>query len=403
MNIFETVRTALESLASNKLRTILTMLGVIIGVASVVSLLSIGAGVSSGITSRVSSLGSNLLTISTDGRNSAARLTNNDVAALADPLSVPGADRVVPEVRGNSRAAAGIYQRNTQVAGTTPDMFTIRNITLSDGAVFTQQELDLRTRDAIMGATVADVLFPAGGAVGQTVLIDNVPFRVAGVADKKGGFGPSNPDDVIYVPLTVAQEKLFVRRATGLKSVSNIYIETSATAKAETVKADITAVLRAQHNLGDAQADDFRLVDQAEIANNLESIATFLTIFLGAVGAISLLVGGIGIMNIMLVSVTERTREIGVRKALGARRANILSQFLVEALTVSAVAGLIGVGFGLAISAAAGNVPGFVKPVVAPGTIIVSFGFSVLIGVVFGLYPAWRASRLVPVDALRYE
>ncbi|MBK8835405.1 MAG: ABC transporter permease [Anaerolineae bacterium] len=209
-----------------------------------------------------------------------------------------------------------------------------------------------------MGATVADVLFPAGGAVGQTVLIDNVPFRVAGVADKKGGFGPSNPDDVIYVPLTVAQEKLFVRRATGLKSVSNIYIETSQTAKAEAVKADITAVLRAQHNLGDAQADDFRLVDQAEIASNLESIATFLTIFLGAVGAISLLVGGIGIMNIMLVSVTERTREIGVRKALGARRINILSQFLVEALTVSAVAGLIGVGFGLAISAAAGNVPG---------------------------------------------
>ena len=197
MNIFETIRTALESLASNKLRTILTMLGVIIGVASVVSLLSIGAGVSSGITSRVSSLGSNLLTISTDGRNTAARLTNNDVAALSDPLSVPGAERVVPEVRGNSRAAAGIYQRSTQVAGTTPDMFIIRNITLSDGAVFTQQEIDLRTRDAIMGATAADELFPAGGAVGQTVLIDNVPFRAAGVADKKGGFGPAIPDAVI--------------------------------------------------------------------------------------------------------------------------------------------------------------------------------------------------------------
>ena len=403
MNIFDTIRTALESLSSNKLRTILTMLGVIIGVASVVSLLSIGAGVSSGITSRVSSLGSNLLTLSADGRAANARLTSNDVTALADPLNVPGLVRVVPEVRGNSRAAAGVNQRATQVAGTTPDMFVIRNISMTEGTAFGDQEVELRTRDAVLGSTIADVLFPAGGALGQTVLIDNVPFRVVAVAEKKGGFGPANPDDVIYVPLTVAQEKLYVRRAQGLKSVSNIYIETDPASKADVVKADITAVLRQQHNLSEAQADDFRLVDQAEIANSLESIATALTVFLGAIGAISLLVGGIGIMNIMLVSVTERTREIGVRKALGARRANIMTQFLVEALTVSVIAGLIGLGFGLGVSSLAGNIPGFVKPIVVPGTVIVSFGFSVIIGVVFGLYPAWRASRLVPVEALRYE
>jgi putative ABC transport system permease protein len=405
MNIFETIRTALESLLSNKLRTILTMLGVIIGVGSVVALLSIGAGAAGFITGRIRNIGSNTLTISAGFQTPNARLTNSDVTALADPLNVPELTAVVPEVRGNARVAAAATTSglNTSILGEVPDFFDVRSITLSSGDLFSQNDVDLRSRVAVLGATVASTLFSNGDAVGQTVLIGSVPFKVVGVAASVGGAGPNNTDDNVYVPLTVAQEKLFVKRAGGLKSVSTIYAQVSSTDVTQAAMDNISAVLRQQHNLLEGQTDDFRVFNQAQVAETLDAVAGALTAFLGVIGGISLLVGGIGIMNIMLVSVTERTREIGVRKAMGAKRRNILTQFLIEALTVSCLAGLIGVAFGIVASDFVGKVQTTLVPNVQAGTILIAFGFSALVGVIFGLYPAWRASRLEPVEALRFE
>ncbi|HEY3343217.1 MAG TPA: FtsX-like permease family protein, partial [Anaerolineae bacterium] len=237
----------------------------------------------------------------------------------------------------------------------------------------------------------------------QTILIGSVPFKVVGVAASVGGVGPNNTDDNVYVPITVAEEKLFVTRSTGLKSVSTVYIAVDTTSDIQNAMDSMSSVLRTNHNLLPGQADDFRVFNQAQIASTLDSVSQALTAFLGAIGGIALLVGGIGIMNIMLVSVTERTREIGVRKAIGAKRGAILLQFLTEALTVSSLAGVIGILLGIGASDIIGKVQTTLTPTVQPASVIISFSFSVLIGVIFGLYPAWRASRLEPVEALRYE
>ena len=403
MSIFETFRTAVESLNANKLRTLLTMLGVIIGVASVVALLSIGAGVSSNITSRINGMGTNMLSINTDNRQANARLTNADVRALDDPLRVPDVTSAIGEVRGNAKVMVGTNLRNTTVQGEMPGFFAMRNINMDTGSIYTDDDNTQRRRVAVLGYSLAQTLFNNSAlALGQTVMVDTTPFQVVGVAEQKGGFGPQSGDDTIYVPLNVAQEKLFVRRNTGLDSVSTIYAQIRSADVASSATQDISRTLRSAHNLLPTQADDFRVFNQAELASTLDSVAATLTEFLGAIGAISLLVGGIGIMNIMLVSVTERTREIGVRKAIGAARGAILLQFLIESLTVSASAGVIGLLLGMGISLFIGSQGSF-KSIIEPQTVAIAFGFSVLIGVVFGLYPAWRASRLQPVEALRYE
>jgi putative ABC transport system permease protein len=405
MSILETFRTALESLTANKLRTMLTMLGVIIGVASVVALLSIGAGVTANITGRIQGIGSNLVTISTDNRVSNARLTTSDVTALQDPVSLPEAQQILAEVRGTEvvAAATNTNSRSTSVLGEDPSFFTMRAIDMAEGSTFTENDVLLRSRVAVIGSAVETTLYPNGSALDQTILIGSVPFKVVGVAASVGGVGPNNTDDNVYVPITVAEEKLFVTRTGGLKSVSSIYVAVDNTNDIQPAMDNISTVLRKSHNLITGQSDDFRVFSQAQIANTLDSVSQALTAFLGAIGGIALLVGGIGIMNIMLVSVTERTREIGVRKAIGAKRGAILLQFLTEALTVSSLAGILGILLGVAASDIIGKVQTSLTPTVQPSAVIISFSFSVIIGVVFGLYPAWRASRLQPVEALRYE
>jgi putative ABC transport system permease protein len=402
MGLIETFRTALESLAANRMRAALTMLGVIIGTSAVVLLLALGEGVTNYFNAQFATFGSNQITVSPDNSVAGARLTNNDIKALRESLS--GAKRIVPQVSGNLNVVAGTSSKGFSIVGTTPDNFAMRTIGMQEGAVFSDEDVDGRVRNAVVGYQAAIDLFGGQPAVGQTMLINSVPFRIVGVTEKKGSAGPgSSSDDTVYVPLTVAQEKLFPNRASGMNSVSQITIEAASSEASAQLTQDIAEVLRQQHNLLFGQQDDFRVFDQSSTLATINGILLALQVFLAAIGAIALVVGGIGIMNIMLVSVTERTREIGVRKAIGATPGSIRLQFLVEALVVTVIAGGLGVVFASALSLLIGAVQTYITPVVQLDAVIIAVGVSVAIGVIFGLYPAYRASKLQPVEALRYE
>lgn len=402
MNLLEIFRTALESLMANKLRTLLTMLGVIIGVGSVVALLAIGTGVGNSITSRIQSNGTNLLTIQPDNRSSSgARLTMSDVEALSDPARVPQVKMVVPSVTGQGRIVAGTNSQSASVNGTVPANFDARSLTLTDGELFTTEDSESRRRVAVLGSTIASELFPDGDWLGQTILIANVPFKVTGVLSATGaGFGAS-ADDTVFVPLTVAQEKLFPNRNGGLQSLSSLTAVLYNANDANAAQTAISGVLREKHNLEDGQADDFRIFNQAQLSETLNSVSAILTAFLGAIGAISLIVGGIGIMNMMLTTVTERTREIGLRKAIGAQGGDIRKQFLFEAIVLTFTGGAIGILLGWLVSVGA-NAYGLAASV-SSGSVILAFAVSAAIGIVFGYYPAHRAAKLNPIEALRYE
>jgi putative ABC transport system permease protein len=403
MSLLELFQSALESLTSNKMRTFLTMLGVIIGVAAVVTLLALGAGVQASIDNQITSMGTNQLNISANRRVSGARLTLDDVNALADKYNVPDAVSVVPQLNGGSSVSAGINKDSPEIYGTTPDYFSVKNVAVAEGDIFSQSDVDLRLRVAVIGPTVATNLFGTADALNQTFLAGTVPFKVIGILQTKGGTGFGGTDDSVFVPLTVAMEKLFVSRAAGLKSVSSITVQAASADRANAASDEITALLRQRHNIILGQPDDFSVFNQASLISSLNTVVSTLTAFLGAIGAISLLVGGIGIMNIMLVSVTERTREIGVRKAIGAQPVAIHLQFLLEALTVTVAAGLLGIFLSFVIVSVLNQVQTSVTPVIQTSSMLIAFGVSVGIGVLFGFYPAWRASRLEPVEALRYE
>ena len=415
MNVFESMRVALRSLGANKLRSTLTMLGIIIGVGAVIALLSIGEGAGAAITEQVQGIGSNLIFVFPGaattggvrgGSGTASSLTLADANALDDRNCCNAIANVAPVYTRAAQITGGGNNANVNVNGATPSYQLVRNWTVGRGRYINQTDLDTTARVAVIGTATAKTLFGTIDPIGQSIKINRVPFRIVGVMTEKGGAGMfgGSQDDVIFIPLTTAQQRVFgsvAQTAQGAPRVSTVFISAVSEKDMDIAMAQITQVLRQRHKII-YQQDDFTVLSQKEILGVLSQITDILTLFLAAIAAISLLVGGIGIMNIMLVSVTERTREIGIRKAIGARRQDILLQFLIEAVTLSVFGGVVGILFGAGVGQLV-NLSGVIKTVIAPSSVALAVGFSVAVGLFFGLYPAARAAGLRPIDALRYE
>ena len=405
MNLSESLLTALDSLRSNKLRAALTMLGVIIGVAAVIALLSIGNGVSASINQEINAIGTNLILISTDRDNSDGypTLTLADVAALSDQLRAPDVTDVAATAGGNFAVTAGGNSTRTSVEGVTANYFRVNNLDeFAAGDTLTDNDVATQARVAVIGDQLAQDLFPDSFPVGQSVKINGASYEVVGVLVSSGS-AFSNTDGTVYVPISTAQARLVTNRTRqGEKSVDSIVAQAVSADRNEAALEQITAVLREEHGVAYADEDDFRLFSQSDLLDTAGQITGMLTAFLGAIAGISLLVGGIGIMNIMLVSVTERTREIGIRKAVGALRRDILTQFLLESVVLSLIGGIVGIILGWAIATVAGRVIDLEAPL-ALGTVLLATGFATAVGLVFGIYPAWRAAGLRLIEALRYE
>jgi putative ABC transport system permease protein len=419
MNLVQSVRVALRALGANKLRAGLTMLGIIIGISAVIVLISVGQGVQSVVADQMQSIGSNLIFVM-PGELEASRtsvqgmlrsvnistLTYSDALAMADRRNVPDLVGVAPEFVANATVVFGSKGAQTSVAGVTPSYPEVRNFYPAMGTFLSQDDLRSRSRVAALGQSVAEELFPRGiNPIGQTIKINRVPFRVIGVMEEKGASSFSDDNDVVFVPLTTAETRLFSGRdLSGDYTVSVIYGKAADESRLEAARDQIVRMLRRQHGLRySTDENDFTVLTQKDVGEVLQSLTAILTAFLGLIAAISLLVGGIGIMNIMLVSVTERTREIGIRKAVGAKRRDILAQFLIEAVVLSLFGGLIGIAIGVSGTIGATQAVEDLTLSLSPATILMSTGFSSLVGLFFGIYPAMRAARLNPIDALRYE
>jgi putative ABC transport system permease protein len=400
MSLTDLLHLALSRLSTGKLRTALTMLGVIIGVASVVALVSVAQGATAGISSRLQSLGTNLLTVSpgftrtgaTRGAiGSATTLTLDDATALS---SLSGVQAIAPELTTNKLILYGSQNETTRLIGTTPGYTTVFAYDMWAGSFLNQASVENNLRVAVIGATTADNLGLTETSIGQTIYIGGLPFELIGITQPKGG--STTADDQVIIPLSTAHE-LYV----GSDSVSAIGISAASQDQIDTVSVEITTTLEQRHGITNG-TDDFTIANQAQLLGTVSSVSDVLTLLLAGIASISLLVGGIGIMNIMLVSVRERTREIGIRKAIGARGRDILSQFLVEALALSLAGGIIGIGVGVVASFVIGIYGGW-GFIFNPLTVVVAVGFSLIVGVVFGVWPASQAARLDPVVALRYE
>ncbi len=401
MDLLSSLQMAWRSLLVNKMRSLLTMLGVIIGVGAVIIMVALSQGTASGITERISSMGANLLTISAGGNSgpirgtNTARLTNADVEAIK---TLPLIQYVAPESSLNSATiAAGSNTWTTTVDGTSPELQLIKNWPTARGAFFDQNDMDYKNRVAVLGQTVVDNLFPNSNPLGQSIRINGFNFTVIGVLTDKGSSMGQDQDDIIYIPLTTAQQRLL-----GSSSVRNINVQATSAEALTALKEYITTLLRQRHRLATTAEDDFRIRDMAEILSTVEDTTKMLTFLLGGIAAVSLLVGGIGIMNIMLVSVTERTREIGIRMAIGATTRAILTQFLIEALLLCFIGGILGVLLGWGASQILSVLAGL-KMKVAPWLVALSMGFSIVIGLFFGYYPARKAANSDPIEALRFE
>jgi putative ABC transport system permease protein len=411
MNVIQSIRLALQGLTANKLRSGLTMLGIIIGVAAVIALVAVGQGAQASVTQRFQSLGSNLLVISpgaaffgraSQGAASAQSLTNEDVAAIAQLATL--VEAIAPEysVRG-AQVVYGNKNTQTSVLGVTPDYLTVRNWQVARGRFIDQQDVESLAKVCALGTTVVEDLFGSGylDPVGKTIKINRQNYQVVGVMASKGQAGFTNEDDQVFIPLSTAQVKF---GGAGNTSLGSINVQVASSDMMDFAQAELRAILRARHGLAPSQADDFTIRSQVQIMEMVQQTTGTFTILLGSIAAISLIVGGIGIMNIMLVSVTERTREIGIRKAVGAKRRDILMQFLVEAVVLSGLGGIVGVlvGWGSAqlLSRLASEL---LSTLVTPGSVAMALGVSVAIGLFFGIYPANRAARLNPIEALRHE
>jgi putative ABC transport system permease protein len=408
MDIKRNILEALESLSSNKLRAGLTILGIVIGVAAVIAMLGVGQGAQNTITGSISGIGTNLLFVfpgnfTQEVRNSKP-LTLADARAIADPFSAPHVSAVAPVIEGNGTVTYGKEQASPFIDGITPAYTTLRNYSLLEGEFINESHNLGRASVVLLGVDVADKLFSRrDGIVGETVRISGQPFRVIGVLAPKGGGSFGSQDNVVLVPYSTAQARLVRRNADRIDLLLVQAVDSESVSEAS---AEVAQILRTRHRTA-LGADDFTVFSQEDFVQTAETITGVLTIFLGGIAAISLLVGGIGIMNIMLVSVTERTREIGLRKALGARKRDILVQFLTESALLSLLGGLIGIAFGWLIAfivgriAAASNTP--FQPTIGVDAILLATVFSTAIGLFFGIYPANRAANLEPVEALRYE
>lgn len=401
----ESVRIALDALTANKLRTILTMLGIIIGVGAVIAMVSVGLGVRQNITNSISSLGSNMLIVmpgssNTGGLRSAAgsRTTLKYEDAVAIKSKVKNIDYVSPTVRRSFQVVNGNQNWNTTVYGVTPEYMPIRSLAVSAGSFITQNDLTKRQRVAVIGTTVASNLYGSKNPVGLNIRVNNQPYKVIGVLESKGQSSMGqDQDDVVIIPLTTAMERLL-----GITYVQSVNIQVSSQDKMNRVQGDVESLLRQCHRIVGGKEDDFNVRNMTSLMETVNETTSMLTLFLGSVAAISLLVGGIGIMNIMMVSVTERTREIGIRKALGATYKAIMTQFLIESVVIGVIGGLIGIGFGCTASELISRFGGF-NTVITISPILLSFSFSVGIGLFFGIYPARKAALLDPIEALRYE
>ncbi len=415
MTQFATLAVALRGIFANKLRSTLTVLGVIIGIASVIALSSVGEGSKQMITERIGSLGSNLLTVSSGaasegfrsmGLGSAQTLTYEDANAIASSPDVTAVEAVAPEASTYAQVVAGAENVYVRVYGVTPEYEEVRSKTVDEGSFISQADVDQKSSVAVLGSGVAEDLFGDMNPVGQSIKIDKRPYTVIGVLESEEGMMGS--DNSILVPITSVMYRLSPNRdSEGDHVIGSIYLQAVSDSQNDLAIAQVSEVLRGEHRIALGDEDDFNISSMQDIEETLTETSDTLTMLLTITAAIALLVAGLGIMNIMLVSVTERTREIGIRKAVGAKRRNILMQFLLEATTISVIGGLIGIGTGIGASKLlSGSITmnfSEIETVITPDTIIIAFLVALGVGIVSGVYPAFRASRLNPIDALRYE
>jgi len=408
INIPATFKISLRALRVNKMRSALTMLGIIIGVGAVIAMLAVGTGASERISQQISSIGSNLIIIlpgSTTsggvrmGHGTQPTLTKDDADAILRECSA--VQDVAPVLNGVAQIVYGNLNWSTGVYGTTPGMLNIREWPIAAGRPFTDQDVRSATKVCLLGQTVVENLFGSMDPIGQVVRIKKVPFTVIGVLERKGQSPMGqDQDDTVYIPVTTAQKKIFGTTFPGM--VRTIMVKAKSAEDLEAAEQQITELLRQRHRIGPKKENDFTVRNLTQIMQVREESSKVFTLLLGAIASVSLLVGGIGIMNIMLVSVTERTREIGIRMAVGAKTWDIRMQFIIEALTLSLIGGIIGIIVGVSGSEIIAAIFGWAT-IVSPLSIFMAFGFSGLVGIFFGFYPAYKASLLNPIDALRYE
>jgi putative ABC transport system permease protein len=408
INLLWTLKIAVKALQSNKMRSALTMLGVIIGVGAVIAMLAVGTGASQRISQQIQSIGSNLLIVlpgSTTsggvrmGAGTQPTLTLGDAGAIKKEC--PAVSYVAPILSGVAQVVFGHANWSTGIQGTTPDFLAVRNWLLSNGRAFTEADIRSASKVCLLGQTVVDNLFGSENPVGQTVRIKNIPFKVIGVLASKGQSAVGqDQDDTVLIPVTTAQKRLFGTAFPGMVRI--IMVEAASLEEMDAAQEQITALLRQRHHLGQRQEEDFSIRNLTQFMQAAEQSSRVMTLLLGAIASVSLLVGGIGIMNIMLVSVTERTREIGIRMAVGAKTKAIRMQFIAEALTLSMIGGITGILAGVGVSKIISALAGW-STVISLFSIVLAFGFSALVGIFFGYYPAYKASLLDPILALRYE